>query len=480
MRHAIRAPEPPPRPLEDDERDDEERDEFGELLPGLDDEESLDDEAGDEAAAVPDAFDIDLPLEDVTFEEQTAPDLRFGHDSVLPEADPDGDVGDAAGFAGEPRTGETQPEEAFPADDEERDGIDDFRPLVSDLDLPGLDADEELEGEVVRFGAFFAASELSWPSARRPWRVTALASERTSALALGGGTVVAGSTDLLWLDAGRSAPVRIALDGARIVTLALLGETHDTVVAVTSTGRLLRRTRFASDSERLAELGRGAHSALEVRVELCALGRSDARSLLMRSSFGFVAQSDDAGTHFTPLEPPLRVVSLARSAAPVVALSEEERDLLLSRDAGRSFERRRLEGVAGTVARGDAPLLAAAEGTIAIVDSELGLVVSADAGVSFREVPGSVAATACATGSSAGRPCVWVALYSEAADSTRILMVDVTRGDAEVIATMTGAGDDAELGPSARIERLAWDGARLFAVGEPGFLLIEPPSDSHH
>jgi hypothetical protein len=476
MRHAIRAPEPPPRSLEDDEREAEERDEFGELLPDLDDEESLDD-GDDDAPALPDAFDLDPPLEDATFEEQTAPDLRFGHDSVLPEADPDGDVGDASGFAAEPRAGETQPEDAFPADDEERDGIDDLRPLVNDLELPGLDADDELEGDLLRFGAFFAASELSWPSARRAWRVTALASERTSALAVGGGTVVAGSTDLLWLDPGRSAPVRIALDGARIVSLALLGDVHDTVVAVTSTGRLLRRTRFASDSERLAELGRGP--ALDVRVELCALGRSDARSLLMRSSFGLLERSDDDGTHFTPLEPPLRVAALAASAAPVVALSEQ-RDLFLSHDAGRSFARRRLEGVAGTVARGDAPLLAAAERTLAVVDSELGLVVSTDAGASFREVPGSVAATACAAGSSEGRPCVWVALYSEAADSTRILRVDAVRGDAEVIASLTGAGDDDQLGPSARIERLAWDGARLFAAGECGFLLLEPPSDSQH
>ena len=480
MRHAIRAPEPPPRPLEDDERDDEERDEFGELLPGVEDEESLDDEDGDDAPAVPDAFDIDPPLEDATFEELTAPDLRFGRDSVLPEADPDGDVGDASGFAAEPRTGETQPEDAFPADDEERDGIDDFRPLVGDIDLPGLDADEEVDGELVRFGAFFAAAELSWPSARRPWRVTALAHERASALAMSGGTVVAGSTDLLWLDPGRSAPVRIALDGARIVSLALLGETNDTVVAVTSTGRLLRRTRFASDSERLGELGRGGHPALDIRVELCALGRTNARSLLLRSTFGLIERSEDAGTRFTPLEPPLRAVALATSAAPVIALSQDERALLVSHDGAQSFERRRLEGVAGTVARGDAPMLAAAERTIAIVDSELGLVVSDDAGASFREVPGSVAATACTAGSSDGRPCVWVALYSEAADSTRILMVDVTRGDAEVIATLAGAGDDDHLGPSARIERLAWDGGRLFAAGEPGFLLLEPPTDSHH
>ena len=358
MRHAIRAPEPPPRPLEDDERDDDERNEFGELLPDLDDEEPLDDEGDDEAPAAPDAFDVDPPLEDVTFEEQTAPDLRFGHDSVLPEAGPD-DAGDAAGFATEPRTGQTEPEDSFPADDEEREGIDDF-PLVSDLDLPGLDADEGPDGDAARFGAFFAASELSWPSARRPWRLSVLASERASALAVSGGTVVAGSTDLLWLDHGGTAPVRIALDGARIVSLALLGESSDTVVAVTSTGRVLRRTRFASDSERVGELGRGAHHLLDVHgVELCALGRADASSVLLRSPLGALERSDDAGTSFRPLEPALRAVALATSSVPVVALHENERELLVSRDRGRSFERKRLDGVAGTVARGDAPLLAA-------------------------------------------------------------------------------------------------------------------------
>jgi hypothetical protein len=482
MRHAIRAPEPPPRPLEDHEREDEdERDEFGELLPDLEEEDAADDgEEDDEAPGTPDAFDLDPPLEDATFEEQTAPDLRFGHDSVLPEAGPDDDTGDASGFAAEPRTGETHPEDSFPADDDEREGMDDLRPFVTVLDLPGLDADEEgMEGDAVRFGAFFAATELAWPSARRAWRVTALATERSSALARSGETVVAGSTDLLWLDRGRTAPVRIALDGTRLVSVALLGDANDTVVAVTAAGRLLRRTRLASDFERIGELGRGL---LDVHgVELCALGMSEPRSLLLRTPSGLVERSDDAGSSFVSLEPRLTTAALTSTAAPVVALGDAERELLVSRDRGRSFERTRLEGSAGTVARGDAPFVAASEDTVVLVDPELGLVVSHDAGQSFREVPGTVAATAAAVGSSGGRTYAWVALYSEAADATRILMVDTERGEAEVITTLAGAGDDEQLGSSARIERLVWDGSRLYAAGDPGFLLIEPPNiEAHH
>src|SRR5262249_32853910 len=112
--------------------------------------------------------------------------------------------------------------------------------------------------------------------------------------------------------------------------------------------------------------------------------------------------------------------------------------------------------------------------------SERGLVLSTDGGARFREVPGCATATACAVGVHDGRACVWLALYSEAKDATRIVMVDAERADAEVIAKLVGSGDDEELGASARVERLGWDGTRLFAVGEPGFVLIEPPSEPRH
>jgi hypothetical protein len=475
MRRAVRLPEPPPQPLASDE--DESDSDFGELLPGLDEEKLDDDEPGlDEA----EDFDIDPPLADVTYDDQTAPDLRFGNDSVLPEADEEAE-GDAAGFDAEPRTSESALEDALPSDDEEREGIDDERPLVSDLDLPGLDADDDGgDGDAARFGAFLAASELAWPSAQELWQVTRLSPERErcSALAVGQSTVVAGSTDLLWLDPGRSATVRLALDGARVVSLALLGEAEDTIVAVTATGRVLRRARLASDSERVGDLGRSAEDRpRDTRgTELCALGPSEPHALLLHSTLRPLERSDDAGNSFFPIEPRLFPIALSSSAKRVAALVDSGRELALSHDAGKSFERQRLGGIAGGVALGDAPLLAAAGTTVAIVDPERGLVLSTDYGATFREIPGCAGTTACAVGVHDGRTYAWLALYSEAADVTRIVMVDAGRTDAEIIAKFAGSGDDEELGASARVERLGWDGTRLFAAGELGFVLIEPPS----
>lgn len=484
MRHAVRVPEPPPVPRVQEEREnDDNDDDFGELLPGLG-EETLDDADDDAPGLVTrEEFDIDPPLDDVTFDDQTAPDLRFGKDSVLPEADDDESVGDEAGFGSEPATGQTDPEDALPPDDE-REGIDESRPFMSDLDLPSLEPDDDgTDGDAARFGGLLAASELAWPSAVEPWRVTRLSPERErcSALAIGRSAVVAGSTDLLWLDAGRAAPVRLALDGTRITTLALVGEAEDTIVAVTATGRVLRRARLASDSERLGDVGRtsdGAHDG--AAVELCALGTGEPRSLLRRSELGPLERSDDAGGSFFPLEPRLFAITLASSQAPVAALVGAGRELAQSTDGGRRFERRTLEGAGAGVALGDAPLLAAAGRVVAIADSERGLAVSTDAGAHFREVPGCAAATACAAGIHDGRACVWLALYSEATDVTRLVMVDAERAEAEVVSKLAGSGDDEELGASARIEQLGWDGARLFAIGEPGFLLIEPPSEPRH
>jgi hypothetical protein len=485
MRHAIRVPEPPPQPLAENERDDEENDDdFGELLPGLGEETLDDSDAETSVPGTPDEFDIDPPLDDVTFDDQTAPDLRFGTDSVLPEAGEDEDASDDAGFAPEPPTGQTEPDDMLPPEGDEPDGFDEARPLTGELELPGLDADEEgTEGDAGRFGGLLGGSELAWPSAVETWRVTKLAPdrERCSALAMGRAAVVAGSTDLLWLDRGRSAPVRLSLDGTRVGALGLVGEDEDTIVAVTTTGRVLRRARLASDSERVGDLGRASERTRDpAGVDLCALGASEPRALLRRSEHGPLERSDDAGITFFPLEPRLFATALATSPRPVAALVDGGRELALSTDGGRRFERLKLDGAAAGVALGEATLLAAADRTIAIADTERGLVVSTDGGLRFREIPGCASVTACAVGVHDGRTSIWLALYSEAADLTRVLKVDAERADAEVVATVLGSGDDEETGASGRIERLGWDGTRLFAVGEPGFLAFEPPSEPRH
>jgi hypothetical protein len=459
-------------------REDEEgSDDFGELLPGLDEQSPEDADDSDPVAGA------ELELDDALDEEDTIDDdlhdLELGPDSVLPEESED--AGDAAGLE-EPDGAEAEPEDTLPADDEERDGIDDARPLVNDLDLPRMDDDAEgTDDDASRFGALPAAAELALPLAARPWRLVRLSPERERcrALALGAGTTVAGSTDLLWLDPGRATPVRVAVDGTRIVSLTLLGAPPDVVVAVTAAGRIVRRARLASDSERVGDLGRTPEEGgPDARgVDLCSLAPERPQTLLARLPSGMLEQSEDAGATLRPIEPRLKVRALSPTKSPVAAISEDGKQLLLSHDAGRSFESRALEGAALAVASGNAPLVASAPGVLALAEPERGLVLSTDAGLTFREIPGAAAVTACAVGLFDGRAHAWFCVYSEAADEARIVMVEAASGNAEVVASIAGGGDDdSDDGtPSGRIDQLGWNGTLLYAVGDPGFFSLEPP-----
>ncbi len=459
-------------------REDEEgSDDFGELLPDLD-EPALDDDDSDPIASQ----DVELEESPDDGVDDEPHELELGPDSVLPEAGEE--AGDAAGLE-EPDAGEAEPEDTLPADDEERDGIDDTRPLVSDLDLPGLDADAEgTEDDAARFGALLATSELALPSAARPWRPVRLSPdrERCGALALGAGAVVAGSSDVLWLDAGSASPLRLALDGTHIVSLTLLGEPPDVVVAVTATGTILRRARRASASERMLELGRTPEEGgPDARgVDLCSLSPERAGSFLTRLPSGRLEVSHDAGATLRPVEPRVKVRALSPTPSPIVAVSENGRELLWANSAEGGFQRRELSGSALAVASGNAVFVASGHGVIVLADSERGLVLSTDEGRSFRDVAGSATVTACAIGLLDGRARVWFALYSEASDAARLVMVDVVDGSAEIIASIAGGGDDDsdEGPPSGRLDRLAWDGTRLYAAGEPGFLSLEPPRNT--
>lgn len=453
--------------------DDEDSGDFGELVVEL--EEPALDEDDDAPLAAPE-LDTEEQAGDEALDDDVPHGLELGPDSVLPEEEEH--AGDEAGVD-EARSGETEPEDTLPADDEERNGIDDDQPLVSDLDLPGLDADESGDEDARRFGALLAAAEIELPSAERTWSSTRLAPERErcGALALARGTVVAGSTDLLWLDPGRPSPVRLALDGARIVGLTLLGERQEAVVAVTTLGHVLRRARLASDSERLGQLEHAPElGAPDARgLELCALGEASPHSFVVRSPAGTLLTSHDLGASLRALEPRLGVRAIASDSGLVAAISEDGSALLFSRD-GKTFEPTALDRIGSIIATGQAPMLALSGGTIVLADPERGLALSRDAGRSFEDVPGCASVTACVAGSFGGRDSLWVALYSEAADRTRIALFDVGTGRGEVIAQLSGPNDDeGEQVPSARVEALGWDGVRLYAAGEAGFLLLEPP-----
>lgn len=446
------------------------------LLPPLDDEptnadidheELLTDPSGVDPPSDPGSIDDALPAE-----LDLGPSFDFDEEEV--------DAADAFGLA-EPGTGRDPEasEDAFP-EGEEREGLDDAPVAVEERDLPELDADDAGDGAAPVFGHLPATDEAALPRAASPWLVTSLGAprERCGALAHGAGTLVAGSSDLLWLDAGRSAPVRIALDGTRIASIALVGEDRQVALCVTAFGRLLRRARQSSDAERLndwrraADLGGGAES-----LELCQL-ESDPNVVIGRLTSGRLIRSDDLGTSFHPIAEALTVFALSPTGAPLAALTRDGAELVLSSDGGRSLTRSELDAVAREVSGGEAPMLASSGELLVIADAARGLVFSADGGRSFRRVRGCAGTTAVAVGTFRGRPTAFAALYSETADRTEVVLVDVEHGSAEVIAAVTGdAGEDAsDSSGTGRLERLAWDGQRLLGVGDPGLAAFEPPA----
>jgi hypothetical protein len=472
-------PEPKPPDLEPDAGDDDGgADAFGDLLPDLDEHPSADDDDERPLDTEPDELDT---LPDAGAEnEESQHELDLGPDALVTGEEVD-EAGDALGPSDGSNTSDLLPEDTLPSDDEGRDGIDDARPLVNDLELPGLDADDGGDEDLVRYGALVAASEAELEAALTPWQLLRLSPERERcrSLALDGASIVAGSTDLLWLEEGRTSPVRLALEGTRILALVLLGEGRETVLCVTASGRLVRRARLASDAERLSELGQRTElGGAEVEgVELCQLGRGAPHSVLGRGSSGLLFRSDDAGTTVHVREPRLSVRALSPASDPVAALSSSGAELLLSEDEGRTFETVPLDRAGRLVAGGELPGIASLGNAIALHDAERGVAVSLDRGRTFRELPGTASASAVAIGTYEGRATLFITLYAELSDTTRFVRMDAARGSGEVIATLQGAGDaDAELGASARIERLGWDGARLFAAGDAGLYVLTPAS----
>lgn len=352
---------------------------------------------------------------------------------------------------------------------------------VDEAALPDLDADDQgFGGDDTLFGALpeFAPEALI-PLAEHRFRIDFVSEqrERCTALAAAGGTVVAGSSDLLWFDAGRETPVRVALDGTRITSLALVGDERKVALCVTAFGRLVRRARWASDSERLLDWKRAAESggASAESLELRQLGDTSPRSVLGRLTSGHLIRSDDQGATWRRQSQDFTAFSVSPCGEPLAALSRSGARLSTSHDGGVTFRERELTAPALAVASGDAPSVAANGRTLAICDAERGVVVSADEGATFRAVPGCINATTVTAGVVEGVASVWVALYREADDASDLVLIDPATAQAKIVATLASRERDPDQIPeSGRVERLVWDGMRLWAAGGFGVAICRP------
>jgi hypothetical protein len=465
-------------PLDRDSSDADELadEELGELLPPLDSytgdddvDEVIDTEV--ELAHLPEGPDADAEI-DLGFDPVDLLQLDREHD----------DRDDALGlddFDGSSEFDSGEPERAR-ADEPEHEG--DFGELVAEGDLPELDADEPAEDDEERWGTLgivSAESELSEAPERWPSRFALGAPERCFALSVSDGVCAAASADLIWVDQAHAAPVRTAVDGTRISSLALVGREPKIALCVTGLGRLFRRARTDSGAERVDDWRRAAEllGSGPEGIELCPLGSDAPHSVVARLSSGALLRSDDTGVTWVPIESELLAFVISQTGAPLAALSKGGERLSLSVDGGRSFKHVELSPPALAVASGEAPLLAAAGSVIAIADAERGLVVSSDSGRTFRVVRGANNATAISAGFCAERPSVWVALYHEARDRTSIALVDVTRAEATIIGVIETPELDVDgAGERSRVERLWWDGTHLWAAGGFGVAVFWPPA----
>lgn len=434
------------------------------------DEEETDVEFDDERPTDP-SFELDLPSELDATESEVQHELPLGPD-FAPSEDDDSKAGDAAGFddALDPPIA---PSETGDEAHEPGDGFDDNHVELGEPDLPALDGDDgHVEIDEGRFATILGnADEIALPSAPHPCRVDFLtpAREPCSALAAEAGTVVAGSNDLFWLDAGRDAVVRIGLDGTRISSLVLLGEDRTTALAVTAFGRLLRRARTGGDVERLVDWRRVADAAGSSAegLELRSVGGAGSSSVLGRLSSGRLVRSDDLGTTFRVLDASVTALTLSSSGNPVAMLTRDGARLGMSHDGGTTFSFQELTSPARDVASGEAPLVAASGAVVVLGDAERGVVVSADGGLNFRRAQGTAAVTALCVGASGGRTRVFAALHRELQDRSLLVELDPASGAAVVSATIapTVSDDPDASSDLARVERLVLDGDNLWAAG---------------
>ena len=162
--------------------------------------------------------------------------------------------------------------------------------------------------------------------------------------------------------------------------------------------------------------------------------------------------------------------SVGRLALLVIA---ERPTLQLSSDAGNSFHELLLAEPAATVALGNAVTAVAQDRVLAISDPERGLCVSGDAGESFRMVTGGVNVSAIAIGEHAGERVVFAALHREGRDVSELILVDPQTGAASSIAELSGEADeDAE--ETGRTSALIYADGYLWAAGGYGLAKLRP------
>jgi hypothetical protein len=443
--------------------------------PGSDDQESTTLDVGEETDILAESVGDNEPIE-----------LDLGTVVEVDDALREGDDSDT-GFEVDPAVGLTLPEALTPDDGSE--GLDDGAIKVDESKFPSLETDDGEEGiaaeHEISLGT--ASDEAPVPMAAAPWRVLMPTASLEACGALAGaarGSVVAGSSDLLWFRSESETPLRVAVDGSALADLVLVGAEQEIALTCTQSGQLFRRARFASQAEQLTRFREPLRTAPGARVRLSFGGELSAHGgrVLLFTQDGTVLDVLDSGDRFERLELAGKVVAAARESATLLVAKGRERSLVSLNRAGQSSQA--LAEPALLVAHSAAALLATSGRAVALAEFGRALLVSADGGKLFRRVPGSANATAIAGAELAGSAQFFAAVYRETSDQSQILLIDPELGSAVCVAVIDSsavqpASDAVDRGEWAKIARLVWHAPsqRLWLVGGFGVATITP-SDS--
>ncbi len=397
-------------------------------------------------------------------------------DNARSSAEDDAD----AGFEVDPAIGLALPDALTPDDGSE--GLEDGAIVVDESKFPSLEQDDGSEGIAAEreISLGNASDEARLPMAAAPWqtRLPAALLEACSALCSAPGSVVAGSSDLLWFRDDSPAPLRLALDGSNLSDLVLLGAEQDIALAATQGGQLFRRARFASQAEQLTRFREPLRLAPGSRTRLAfggALGTPGGRVLLWARDHGLV-EVLDSGDRFEHVVVDGKLLAVARESATLLVARGRERSLLFL-DGDPSAQSPRLASARRVAITSDTALLATSGQAIAVAEPGRALLVSSDSGASFRRVAGSASATAIAGADLAGSPRFFAALYRETSDQSEILLIDPLLAEAVVIARLDASSerspaDAIDRGEWAKVSCLNYHAAsgRLWATGGFGVL----------
>jgi hypothetical protein len=447
--------------------------------------DSFDDEGNDDAEASDLVVGEEIDLLGEGAGDNDPIELDLGTFVELDDPRSDAEDDKDAGFEVDPAIGLALPDALTPDDGSE--GLDDGSIVVDESKFPSLEHDDGSEGIAAEreISLGNASDEARVPMAAQPWqtRLPPAWLEACGALSSAPGSVVAGSTDLLWFRSDSPTPLRLALDGSGLSDLVLLGAEQDIALAITQGGQLFRRARFASQAEQLTRFREPLKVAPGSRTRLAfggSLSAADGRGrVLLWAREGGLVSVLDSGDRFERLELEGKVLAVARESATLLIARGREH-VLVSLD--HTSPRASLSaGAARVVAMSDAPLLATSGDAVALAEHGRALLVSSDRGETFRRVAGSASTTAIAGAELGGSARFFAALYRETSDQSEILLVDPALGEAAIIARLDASSerspaDAIDRGEWAKVLRLSFHAAsgRLWAAGGFGVLSFAP------